>query len=73
MASGVSEGIADTISYSAPIQKAEAAVKRKVKKKVSKYQREFGRQLKNLKLKHPRTAITNLMKKAHSATKRALK
>jgi len=73
MASGVKEGLADTLAYSAPVQRAEAAVKRKVKRKVSKYQREFGRQLKKLKVKHPRTLVSQLMKKAHSATKRALK
>lgn len=43
----------------------------KVKRKVSAYQREFGRQLKRLKLKHPRTPVTKLMKRAHAATRRA--
>ena len=43
------------------------------KRKKSKYQRELGRQLKMLKKKHPRTAITRLMKRAHRATKKALK
>ena len=43
------------------------------KRKKSKYQRELGRQLKMLKQKHPRTAITKLMKRAHRATKKALK
>ena len=43
------------------------------KRKKSKYQRELGRQLKMLKKKHPRTAITKLMKRAHHATKKALK
>ena len=43
------------------------------KRKKSKYQRELGRQLKMLKAKHPRTAITRLMKRAHRATKKALK
>ena len=45
----------------------------KKKRKVSKYQKEFGRQLKKLKVKHPRTQIKNLMKRAHSATRKALK
>jgi len=45
----------------------------KKKKKVSKYSREFGRQLKALKQKHPRTKGTQLMKSAHRATKRILK
>lgn len=44
---------------------------RKKKRKVSAYQKEFGRQLKALKRKHPRTPVTRLMKKAHAATKRA--
>lgn len=43
------------------------------KRKRSKYNRELSRQLKMLKAKHPRTAITRLMKKAHRATKKALK
>lgn len=43
------------------------------KRKKSKYQRELGRQLKLLKKKHPRTRVTNLMKRAHRATKKALK
>ena len=43
----------------------------KPKRKVSAYQREFGRQLKKLKRKHPRTPVTKLMKRAHAATNRA--
>lgn len=49
------------------------APRTKKKRKVSKYQKEFGRQLKKLKAKHPRTQIKNLMKRAHSATRKALK
>lgn len=45
----------------------------KKKRKVSKYQKEFGRQLKILKRKHPRIPITRLMKRAHAATRKALK
>ena len=45
----------------------------KRKRRVSKYQREFGRQLKALKRKHPRTPVTKLMKRAHSATKKAMR
>ena len=44
----------------------------KKKKKVSKYQKELGRQLKMLKKKHPRTAVTALMKRAHRLTRKAL-
>ena len=46
--------------------------KPKKKRKPSKYQKELGKQLKMLKKKHPRTAITRLMKKAHRATKKSL-
>lgn len=45
----------------------------KKKRKVSKYQKEFGKQLKLLKKKHPRIPITRLMKRAHAATRKALK
>ena len=43
------------------------------RRKRSKYNRELSKQLKMLKQKHPRTAITRLMKRAHRATKKALK
>jgi len=57
-------------------RKVAAAAKRggtKARRKVSKYQREFGRNLKRLKKKHPRTNISTLMKRSHTATKRSLK
>ena len=43
------------------------------KRKRSKYNRELSKQLKLLRVKHPRTAITKLMKKAHRETRKALK
>ena len=45
---------------------------KKKKRKVSKYSKEFGIQLKKLKKKHPRTMISELMEKAHSKTRAAL-
>jgi hypothetical protein len=45
----------------------------KKKRKVSKYQKRFGIELKKLKKLHPRTKIQNLMKRAHRRTKAALK
>jgi hypothetical protein len=45
--------------------------KSKKKRKVSAYQKEFGRQLKRLKREHPRTPVTRLMKRAHAATRKA--
>ena len=44
----------------------------KKKRKVSRYQKEFGKQMKKLKAKHPRTKVTSLMSKGHSATRKAL-
>tara|TARA_B110000438_G_C15768044_1_gene630535 strand:+ start:1182 stop:1466 length:285 start_codon:yes stop_codon:yes gene_type:complete len=43
----------------------------KPKRKVSAYQKEFGRQLKKLKKAHPKTPVTRLMKRAHAATRKA--
>ena len=43
------------------------------KRKKSKYGKELGRQIKLLKKKHPRTAVTKLMKRAHRATRKAMK
>lgn len=43
------------------------------RRKRSKYSKELGRQLKMLKKKHPRTAMAQLMKRAHRLTKKALK
>ena len=45
---------------------------KKKKRRVSRYQREFGRQMKKLKAAHPRTKVTALMSKGHSATRKAL-
>lgn len=50
----------------------EQAVEKKKKRKVSKYQKEFGRQMKKLKAAHPRTKVTQLMSRGHSATRKAL-
>jgi hypothetical protein len=44
----------------------------KKKRKVSRYQKEFGRQMKKLKALHPRTKVTALMARGHSATRKAL-
>ena len=73
MGAGVSPTTSQAIAYSPPVQQADGVVKKKARKKVSKYQREFGKQLKKLKVKHPRTKVQNLMKRAHSITKKALK
>ena len=52
---------------------AEVPGSKPKKRKRSKYNRELSKQLKILKRKHPRTAITSLMKRAHRATRKAMK
>lgn len=44
--------------------------RQKPKRRVSKYQRAFGKCLKDLKKKHPRTPTSRLMKKAHACAKK---
>ena len=53
------------------IEEARMAPPKK-KRKVSNYQKEFGRQMKKLKAAHPRTKVTQLMSRGHSATRKAL-
>ena len=65
-----SAGGSTSLMTSAPADVPEPKQKRR---KRSKYNRELSKQLKMLKSKHPRTAITKLMKRAHRATKKALK
>ena len=73
LASGrVPEGVADMIADSPPVEELNRVVVKKAKRKVSKYQKRFGQELKKLKKKHPRTKVQNLMKRAHRATKKAL-
>ncbi len=55
-----------------PLATADRVIKQK-KRKVSKYQKTFGKNLKALKRKHPRTQAKTLMKRAHSMTKRQLR
>ncbi len=66
---GLSQSTAHEVAYSRPVRKAE----KKVKRKVGKYQKVFGKKLKALKKKHPRSAASGLMKKAHRQTKAAMK
>ncbi len=74
LASGrVSEDVANAVAYSPPIEAVNDKANKVVKRKVTKYQREFGKVLKQLKRKHPRTKIQNLMKRAHRETKKRLK
>ena len=51
----------------------KAPKKAKIQRSPSAYNKEFSRQMKALKKKHPRTPATKLMKRAHTATKKARK
>ena len=46
---------------------------KKAPRKVSAYHRRYGREYKRLKAKHPRMKFGSLSKKAHAATKKAMK
>ena len=48
------------------------ATKPKQKRRVSKYQKQFGIEMKKLKAKHPRTKVTQLMSRGHTATRKSL-
>tara|TARA_B100001250_G_C19160340_1_gene512020 strand:- start:85 stop:333 length:249 start_codon:yes stop_codon:yes gene_type:complete len=47
--------------------------RKKKTRKVSAYSKRYGREYKRLKAKHPRMKFGALSKKAHAATKRAMK
>ena len=71
----LAEAIAQMISAASSAPKSRAAKRpgssSKVTRKPSAYNKEFSKQMKQLKKKHPRTPATKLMKKAHTATKKA--
>ena len=45
---------------------------KKKKRKVSNYQKQFGKEMKKLKAAHPRTKVTKLMSRGHRETRKAL-
>lgn len=72
----LAEAIAELISAASgsPSSPRKSSRKKKVTRKPrapSAYNKEFSRQMKALKKKHPRTPATKLMKRAHTATKKA--
>ena len=73
----LAKAIADLISAassSTPARKAGGkASPAKKKRGPNAYNKEFSKQMKSLKKKHPRTPVTKLMKRAHTATKKARK
>ena len=75
--SGYARGYADSLGGISPRGRVPSLVKSrkpaKAKRKVGKYQKVFGKKLKALKKKHPRSAASVLMKKAHRQTKAAMR
>jgi len=72
----VDEGFGDTRNEAFTLSRQferQNVLPAKKKRKVSAYQKEFGIQLKKLKKKHPRTPVTKLMKRAHTATRKVMK
>jgi len=69
------EALRSLISSERESEGATLAAKepKKKKRKVSKYSREFGIQLKKLVKKHPRTKVTQLMSQAHRNTRKSMK
>ena len=59
-------------SEGAELASPRSGEEQKKKRKVSRYQKEFGRQMKRLKALHPRTKVTQLMSRGHTATRKAL-
>jgi len=69
MSKGISPASAHEVAYAAPVVAAE----KKVKRKVGKYQKVWGRRYRTLRDKHPRTARSSLMKKAHRETRKEMR
>jgi len=72
---GATRFTVDNATSDGPIFKSRTSrvVKKKAKRTVTKYQREFGKHLKRLKVKHPRTSASILMKRAHVRTRKAMR
>lgn len=52
---------------------AAPAPQKKAPRKVSAYSRRYGKEYKRLKAKHPRMKFGALSKKAHAATRKAMR
>ncbi len=60
-------------SSSAPAARDSPKIQKKAPRKVSAYSKRYGREYKRLKAKHPRMKFGALSKKAHAATRKAMK
>ena len=60
-------------SASAPSVGVAPTVQKKAPRKVSAYSKRYGREYKRLKAAHPRMKFGALSKKAHAATRKAMK
>ena len=73
LAKAISDLISAASTKSSARKSGGKASPSKKKRAPNAYNKEFSKQMKALKKKHPRTHVTKLMKKAHTATKKARK
>lgn len=73
LAKAIADLISAASSGSGARKSGGKASPQKKKRGPNAYNKEFSKQMKSLKKKHPRTPVTKLMKKAHTATKKARK
>jgi len=69
---GQTQAVAQGLQFMDPIISGRMPAPKKRRKR-SKYQMEFGRSMKALKRKHPRTPTNRLMKRAHTMTKKKMR
>lgn len=71
----MSQGVPQPVVEAAVIAAAQAepVLVKTAKRKVSKYQRAFGKNMKALVAKHPRTKPKDLLAKAHAMTRKEMK
>jgi len=67
-----SERLGAPVSLSEPVADIIAVKAVKSTRKASKYGRAFGRNIKALRIKHPRTQPSTLLKRAHRMTKKEM-
>jgi len=81
MGAKVPAPVANRVGYSAPVRAADAAIKGKVKRTTSEYQRRLGRHLKEIKEKATKKngdfkkgwSQSRVMSTAHKCCKREMK
>lgn len=70
LGAGVNPVVANEVSQLPQVKTIDTKVKRKVKGKVSAYNRAFSKHYKAMKKKHPRTSHASLVKMAHKCCRK---